>query len=242
MTGKLLVFDTETTAANPEEARIVSAYLGLLAEDGSILTEKEWIVQPDGWVIPDEAAAIHGISTEDATERGAPLEDVLREICQIIATQVGAFYAPLAGQNLQYDLTLLDREMKRLWPGSGVQEVLGEGVVLDSLVIDKEIDKYRKGKRILTAMTAHYGVSLSEEEAHGARADAVAAGRVIQAMARHPKGGVLRALPLRVLHQKQIQWKADQAASLQHYFRTKGGEPDAVVRGEWPYIPAATAA
>lgn len=242
MIGKLLTFDTETTSADPEEARIVSAYLGLLAEDGRILLEKEWIVRPDGWVIPDEAAAIHGISTEEATERGAPLEDVLRELCQIMSDQVASLYAPLAGQNLQYDLTLLDREMKRLWPGSSVQEVLGTGAVLDSLVIDKEIDKYRKGKRILTTMALHYGVGLSAEEAHGARADAVAAGRVIQAMTRHPKGGVLRALPPRLLHQKQVQWKAEQAASLQHYFRTKGGEPDAVVRGEWPYIPAATAA
>ncbi|MDF2506349.1 MAG: polC1 [Microbacterium sp.] len=238
MTLPVLAFDTETNGIDTDTARIVTAYLGILSPDGVIVREQEWMVRPDGWTIPEEAAAIHGVSTEEALANGRPAVEVISEIAAIIAAECGQGHLPLVGQNLQYDLTLLDRELRR--HGLGTIEALLQGVVvLDSLVLDKEIDRYRRGKRILTSMAEHYGVTLTEDEAHGARADAVAAGRIIQAMTRHPKGAVLRKVPLPVIHQKQIAWKAEQAASLQQYFRTKGGEPDAVVRGEWPFIPAA---
>src|SRR5690606_40746829 len=39
----------------------------------------------------------------------------------------------------------------------------------------------------------------------------------------------------RELHHSQIDWRREQAASLQDYFRSKGGKPDAVVDGGWPF-------
>ena len=54
--------------------------------------------------------------------------------------------------------------------------------VIDPLVIDKAVDRYRKGKRTLEAAAAFYGVPL--DDAHDAGADAIAAGRVAQAIAR----------------------------------------------------------
>ena len=48
--------------------------------------------------------------------------------------------------------------------------------MFDPYVIDKAKDRYRKGKRTLTDVSAFYGVSL--DNAHEATADALAAARV----------------------------------------------------------------
>jgi DNA polymerase-3 subunit epsilon len=238
-----IAFDTETTHPEPDEARIVTAYLGAVRPDGSVAYEREWLVRPDGWSIPDEAVAIHGITTEHALESGRPLNEVLGELLGAIHEECFGKSVPLVGQNLQYDLTLLDREMRRV--GRGTIEGLVSGVyVLDSLVIDKAIDKYRRGSRKLIDMAAHYDVVLAEEDAHDARSDAVTAARILQAIARRPTA--ISHLSLPQLHERQVGWKAEQAAGLQDYFRRKAPaekrDPNAVVRGEWPYIPMKAAA
>jgi DNA polymerase-3 subunit epsilon len=50
---------------------------------------------------------------------------------------------------------------------------------------------------------------------------------------------MLARTPLETLHQRQIGWKAEQAASLQAWLRSNG-EPDAIVAGEWPTFPSPT--
>jgi DNA polymerase-3 subunit epsilon len=79
-------------------------------------------------------------------------------------------------------------------------------------------------------------VELGEDEAHGARADAIASGRVVQ---RQLQDFFIRPHGPKALMALQKQWRAEQAASLQEYLRTKAPEPDpeAVVNGEWPLIP-----
>ena len=66
--------------------------------------------------------------------------------------------------------------------------------VLDPRVLDRHLDRYRKGRRTLTDLCAHYGVTL--EGAHDAAADALAALEVVRALGRrfshtagaHPRG------------------------------------------------------
>jgi DNA polymerase-3 subunit epsilon len=43
----------------------------------------EVIVQPDGWTIPDEVAAIHGITTEHATAVGVPAKLALQMFLEL---------------------------------------------------------------------------------------------------------------------------------------------------------------
>ena len=103
--------------------------------------------------------------------------------------------------------------------------------VIDPLVIDKAVDRYRKGKRTLEAAAELYGVAL--DDAHDAGADAIAAGRVAQAMARTlPRPA--RPAGRTDLHDLQVGWCATQAASFQDYMR-RTKDPTFTTSGEWPH-------
>lgn len=237
---KLAVLDFETTGVDVETARIVTAFFGVLDAEGNVIEAHNWMVKPDGYEIPEEATAVHGVSTEQALTEGVELESVLDDIIDYLYIWAEAGNLPICGHNLSYDFTVLDREMNRVegYDGAGLESsgTLDAAVVLDSLVIDKHIDPYRKGKRNLITAAAHYGVELSEEEAHGAQADAIASGRIIQAILSQ---GLAEEYGPKALHEAQKTWKREQAKSLQHYFRTKADpiQPDAYVDPNWPYIP-----
>src|SRR5690606_47160 len=85
---------------------------------------------------------------------------------------------PVVIYNAPYDLSLLHHEAIRY----GVEPLRDPLPIIDPLVIDKECDRYRKGKRTLELTSAHYHVAL--QDAHDAASDAIAAARVAQAIAR----------------------------------------------------------
>ncbi|MFB8027034.1 3'-5' exonuclease [Streptomyces sp. NPDC056465] len=231
MSGPLLAFDLETTGTDVETDRIVTAAVVRLEADGSVPEERTWLLDP-GVAIPEQASAIHGISTERAREHGRPAAAAIEEIARAVADGLRSG-TPLVVMNARYDLSLLDRECRRYGVAS-VSERLGDAPspVIDPLVIDKHVDKYRKGKRALHALCTHYGVSL--EDAHDARADALAAARVVRRMGeRHRPVGVM---PLEDLHGLQVQAAAEQSLSLQAYLR-RTADPAAVVEPAWPLIP-----
>ncbi|KZE41360.1 hypothetical protein [Microbacterium sp. T32] len=231
-----LAFDLESTSADPLTARIVTAYLGVLHANGDLAYGMDWVVDP-GIPIPAEAASIHGFTTERARSEatGTPAE-MIAQLHAIIEAECLASGRPLAGYNLQYDLTLLEAERRRVTPWvrplAFCTQTTPSGItVLDGYVIDKAIDRYRKGSRKLQFTAAHYRVQLSEEDAHGAQADAVAAARIVQAQFRRKR---LRGITPRQVHLASIDWKVEQAHSLQEWLRTKGGEPAAIVNPHWP--------
>ncbi|MFJ2737116.1 3'-5' exonuclease [Streptomyces sp. NPDC087317] len=229
--GPLMAFDLETTGTDVETDRIVSAAVVRLDPDGAVSKERTWLLDP-GVAIPEQASAIHGISTERARRHGAPAAPAIEEIARAVAEGMRSG-TPLVVMNARYDLSLLDRECRR-YAIESVTERLGKGPwpVIDPLVIDKHVDKYRKGKRALTALCAHYGVPL--DDAHDARADAVAAARVVRRMGeKYPAMGELAPTDL---HDLQVRAAAEQAASLQRYLR-RTSNPDATVQSAWPVIP-----
>ncbi|OIJ88937.1 exonuclease domain-containing protein [Streptomyces colonosanans] len=231
ITGPLVAFDLETTGTDVETDRIVTAAVVRLEPDGAISAERTWLLNP-GVAIPGQASAIHGISTDHARAHGTPASSAIEEIAEAVA-EVLRSGTPLVVMNARYDLSLLDRECRRYGLES-ISERLGvvPSPVIDPLVIDKHVDKYRKGTRALHALCAHYGVSL--EDAHDARADAVAAARVVRRMAeKHQPVG---AMSLTDLHDLQIRAAAAQSASLQAYLR-RTSNPTAVVEAAWPVIP-----
>lgn len=223
------VFDLETTGIDTETARIVTAHVGLLDAQGTSVAHGEWLADP-GVEIPAQASAVHGVTTERARAEGRPAVEVVAEIIAALRA-VFARGVPLVVYNAPYDLTLLDREARRhgLEPLGAISEI---GCVVDPLVIDKAVDRYRKGKRTLEAAAAVYGVAL--DDAHDAGADAVAAGRVAQAMAvRHSDR---LDVPATELHDLQVGWCGDQAASFQDYMR-RTKDPAFVASGAWPDRP-----
>lgn len=219
-------FDLETTGVDPHTGRIVSAALVpfVSGEEGPART---WLVDP-GVEIPEAAQRVHGISTERAREEGQPtavaLPQIVDAVCALADTGT-----TLVGHNIVYDLTVLATEAVRagLLPSP---ESLLERIppVLDTLVVDRKVDTYRRGPRTLGALAQHYGVSL--HDAHDALADARAAGLIALALAR--SSPALAGTSAVDLHDQQTVWKREQSASLQEFLRRK--RPEAVVSGDWP--------
>jgi DNA polymerase-3 subunit epsilon len=101
---------------------------------------------------------------------------------------------------------------------------------LDPLILDKQHDPYRAGKRKLTDLCALYEIELTE--AHAAHADALAAARLAWRLGnRDPEFG---EADLPTLHEKQIGWARSQAEGLQEYFDRQG--KDETVETEWPLV------
>ncbi|WP_439691622.1 3'-5' exonuclease [Curtobacterium sp. SP.BCo] len=217
------VFDLETTGVDVETARIVTAHVGLIDMTGRSIVEGAWLADP-GVEIPEGAAAVHGITTERARAEGRPAGEVVAEIIAAVEA-VFARGIPLVIYNAPYDLTVLDREAKRHGIASPVI-----GNVVDPLVIDKALDTYRKGKRTLEAASETYGVTL--DDAHDAGADAIAAGRVAQAIAAKYSEDL--GVSAEELHRKQVGWCAEQASSFQDYMRKKR-DPSFTADGRWPH-------
>lgn len=82
-----LFFDTETTAlaaelyAPPSDTanwpRIVQIAWALIGDDENEVAAESFLVRPDGFEIPDDAASYHGITTEAARLNGVDILDAL---------------------------------------------------------------------------------------------------------------------------------------------------------------------
>lgn len=215
-------FDLETTGRDPLVARIVTASIVLVDAEGTVLEQHEWLADP-GVEIPLEAAAIHGVSTDRARAEGQPVGQVVREIAAVL-NRLFAAGIPVLAFNARYDFTVLASEGAR-----HTVPVPLPFPVLDPYIIDKQADRFRRGKRTLTAMSEHYGVVL--ENAHTSAADVLATLQVAAILAeRFPH----LQRPAGVLHASQVVWAARQAASFQEYLRRE--DPAAVVEGRWPAI------
>lgn len=213
-------FDLETTGIDPKTARIVTASLVLVSPDGEVLRAGEWLADP-GVEIPEQASAIHGITTEYAREHGKPAQQVAYEV----AMALGGLFAdgvPVIAFNAAYDFSVLHFELARYgFPPLNCYPVL------DPLVINKHVHKFKKGKRTLEVLASEYSVEL--ENAHTSKDDALAAERLLTAMSFEYEE---IEQPATALHEQQITWAAEQAAELQDYFNRIGKQAD--VSGAWP--------
>ncbi len=227
---RLAVFDLETTGVDVESARIVTAHLGVLDERGQQVEAWDWLADP-GVEIPEGAAAVHGITTEMARASGRRAREVVGEVVLAVEALVSSGL-PLVIYNAPYDLTLLNREARR----HGIRPLADPRPVIDPLVIDKAMDRYRPGKRTLSVTSELYGVVL--EYAHTAGADAVAAGRVAQALALRYADWL--GDDVHEIHDRQIRWCKAQSLGFQDYVR-RTRDPEFTVAWEWPERPAPVA-
>jgi len=176
-----LAVDCETTGVDVWSDRIVEIACVEVRPDGTIGESYNTIVDP-GVEISDEVAAIHGITTARARDEGIAPAVALTEVARRIFAHG---YRPVIGFNMRFDWPLMLSEAER----HGVDFPF-LAPVLDPYLIDRMVERYRKGKRKLTLVAQHYAVELDEADAHGALADAIAAARVMRAIvARHPKVG-----------------------------------------------------
>lgn len=204
-------FDLETTGVDVTTARIVTAACYVLDTDTGQSEMKEWVADP-GVEIPEEAANVHGWTTEKAREHGRPHEEVVWEVAHFLETEWKSGSIVVV-YNAAYDLSL----MHVLTQGAFTIR----GPVQDPLVLDRAFDKYRKGSRKLIDTAAVYGVQLTN--AHAADADALASIGILRAMQEQPAWHAAffgRTLP----EQMEIQQHhyAEYAHGLERYFASKG--------------------
>jgi len=183
---RLAGWDLETTGVDVEADRVVTAAVTITHPAGAPTT-RTWLINP-GVEIPEGATAVHGITTAHAQAHGVDPMVGLAEIVAALADAIGEGRA-LAGMNLGFDFTVLDRDCRRHGvPTLG--EVLGGDTrirpVVDAYVLDKMVDAFRAGKRTLTDLCATYGVRIGE--AHTADGDVLAVLRVLWVMGRRSVG------------------------------------------------------
>lgn len=229
--GPLAAFDTETTGVDVEGDRIVSAALVVQDAPGARYRATRWLINP-GVPVPAGATEIHGLTDEHLRRNGRWPSPVVEEIARALAEQCAAG-RPLVIMNAPFDLTMLDRELRR-HRASSLSRYLDTRPlqVLDPRVLDKHLDRYRKGRRTLTDLCAHYGVELAE--AHDAVADATASLELVRAVGRRFAARLERLSPAE-LHSLQAVWHAAQARGLQAWFARNGS--DEAVDPAWPLRP-----
>ncbi len=202
--GELLGFDLETTGPDPFDAVPVSYALATFV-GGEVVARDGALVDPDV-PIPPGATAIHGVTDAQARAEGRPLRDALAHVRDTLL-DAAARGVPVVGMNLSYDLTIVERLGDTVL-GAGLRARGWDGPALDVLVIDRHLDPYRKGRRKLADLCAHYGVLL--EGAHEAGADAEAAVAVLLRICQ--QAPALVAEELGALHRLEARWQREWAA------------------------------
>jgi len=223
--GPFLGFDTETTGVNTSTDRIVTA--AIVMRSAGETTVRTWLIDP-GVPIPEEAAAIHGISTEHAREFGQQPAQALEEIAAIIAAHLSG-HNPLVAFNATFDISLLEAELARHGLAT-VEERLGAdfGPVIDPLVLDRALDRWRKGKRKLADLCGVYAIG-ETGILHTADADVIATLDVLAAMAQ--KFPEITRMSLAELHTYQGTAHSRWAHSFNEYLQRQGKSAD--VETQW---------
>jgi len=113
-----LFFDTETTGL-PQNwkapvsdtnnwPRIVQIAWVLSSQEDGRLETKDFIIKPEGFIIPKESSNVHGISTEQANEEGKDLLEVLIEFDKDLKKSTR-----LVAHNISFDEKVLGSEFIR---------------------------------------------------------------------------------------------------------------------------------
>ena len=197
-----IAFDTETTGVDVASDRIVTA-AAVVYRDGVEDSSQEWLIKVDV-DIPEAASAVHGITNEVSQSQGQDQREALESIRNYIVESG----LPVVCFNSQYDRGILDANLERV----GLEPLIGVTDICP-YVIDKQMDKYVKGKaqRRLQPTVARYGLEISEDDWHGALADSRITGLLLLAQAeRYPH---LFAGEPAELAEAVGQWREEQDAS-----------------------------
>lgn len=225
-----LGWDTETTSANPLEARIVTA--AIVVRGGNLPDRTFSYLLNPGVSIPPEATAIHGVTDERAQAEGADPEQALTEIADQLAAALN-YVMPVVAFNQSFDWTVLHHDLQRHGlPTMADRLDRMPYSLLDPHVIDKQVTPRLRGKglRKLKPTCERYGVALTDW--HTAEADALAALLLTDAQFDyHPQ---LADMGPQQLYAAQQAWRAEQQAGLQTFLRRDN--PRAYCAPEWPLL------
>ncbi|MEY4350191.1 MAG: hypothetical protein RL078_234, partial [Bacteroidota bacterium] len=172
-----LIFDTETTGL-PRDfnapitdtdnwPRVVQLAWQLHDESGELISQKDFIIKPEGYNIPFESERVHGISTELAHALGEDLSEVLAQFNKDLSR---ANF--MVGHNLKFDINVLGAEYVRQGQDTPlVKPVLDTCTEKTALLC--QIPGGRGGRFKLPTLTELHEFLFQESfsEAHNATAD-----------------------------------------------------------------------
>ncbi len=126
-----LIFDTETTGLPRSYSapmsdldnwpRLVQLAWQLHDDRGRLLSNKNYIIRPEGFTIPFNAEKVHGISTKRALEEGHDLKEILQIFREDV---IQSKY--LVGHNIGFDIHVVGSEYLRealVMPFEGMAEL-----------------------------------------------------------------------------------------------------------------------
>jgi DNA polymerase-3 subunit epsilon len=181
-----LFYDTETTglplfsepSEDPRQPHIVQL-AGVLVDLAARKTVAsiDLIVRPEGWTIPDEVAAIHGITTERALALGVPEPMAVRMLMELWGRG-----GVRVGHNESFDARILRIALKR-YEGDAAADVWKEGRAECTARMATPVCALPPTDKMKAAKRFHYKTpTLSEavshilhrdlQDAHSAMADA----------------------------------------------------------------------
>jgi DNA polymerase III subunit epsilon len=201
--------DLGTTSSWPADARIINASI-VVIEHGKQVRDLSWLAAPDVEV-SSEATVTENITSRNSLTAGDVAIEVARQLkC---AWDHGH---PVVIFNAPYDLTVLDHELVRHGFRQGLEAFTAVGPVLDPLVLDRYVDRYREGSRTLNDTTEHYG--LSAPRMHTTKNDTLAALRLMWKIARRWQR--IGTMTLEELQAVQTDVYRDTQRSFAKYLRT----------------------
>lgn len=124
-----LFFDTETTGlpnkrlsyVHTDQPHICQLAAIEVDSDRRTMTEINFLIRPDGWTIPEEASAIHGITQSSAERYGIKIEGALSIMRRLISRS-----SMVIAHNIEFDAWMLRRELAAVsdpaWDWGGGRE------------------------------------------------------------------------------------------------------------------------
>ena len=169
-----IILDTETTGLYADRGDRMLEFAGIEMKKRQLtMNNLHLYIHPDR-DIPEEAAAVHGITLEQLEERNAPkFEQVGRQIADFLRG------AELIIHNARFDVGFLNMEFARMGLPS-IEELDCE--ITDTLAMARE--KFPGQKASLDALCSRLDVDRSKRVLHGALIDCELLAEVYLAMTR----------------------------------------------------------
>ena len=177
-----LIFDTETTGL-PKKwkaplsdfenwPRMVQLAWQCHDAEGNFLFAKNHVITPDGFTIPEDVVAVHGITTEIAQEKGIPLKNALLDFMADVKKSKFVI-----GHNVTFDINIAGCELLRCEMD---EQGLLKAPSLDTMTGSKEYCDLKRRGQLKNPTLTELHMKLFRvpfAEAHNAAADVEATSR-----------------------------------------------------------------
>lgn len=107
-----LFLDTETDGLPKQgkQPHLVSLTWYITRSDSVVVKMEDHIIRPEGFIISRQVASIHGISHQNALQKGKPCKEIL----QCLARDISSLReVSILGHNIEFDLKTIKAELSR---------------------------------------------------------------------------------------------------------------------------------